>query len=57
LWHFGLPPQEVATFVAGHGWRLSEQAGPDLIMQRYIEPTGHHLTASPIEWTAYAEKT
>ncbi len=57
LWHFGLPPQEVATFLAGHGWRLCEQAGPDLIMQRYIEPTGRHLTASPIEWTAYAEKT
>jgi O-methyltransferase involved in polyketide biosynthesis len=57
LWHFGLPPQDVAEFLAGHGWRLCEQAGPDLIMHRYIEPTGHHLTASPIEWTAYAEKT
>jgi methyltransferase (TIGR00027 family) len=57
LWHFGLSPQEVATFLAGHGWRLSEQAGPDLVMHRYIEPTGRHLTASPIEWTAYAEKT
>ncbi len=57
LWHFGLPPQEVATFLAGHGWQLSEQAGPDLIMQRYVEPNGRHLTVSPIEWTAYAEKT
>jgi methyltransferase (TIGR00027 family) len=57
LWHFGLPPQEVATFLAGHGWHLCEQAGPDLITQRYIEPTGRHLTVSPIEWTAYAEKT
>lgn len=57
LWHFGLPPQEVATFLAGHGWQLCEQAGPDLITQRYIEPTGRHLTVSPIEWTAYAEKT
>jgi len=57
LWHFGLPPQEVATFLAGHGWQLSEQAGPDLLTQRYIEPTGRHLTVSPIEWTAYAEKT
>jgi methyltransferase (TIGR00027 family) len=56
LWHFGLPPQEVATFLARQGWRLSEQAGPDLIMHRYIEPTGRQLTASPIEWTAYAEK-
>ncbi len=57
LWHFGLPPNEVATFLAGHGWQLREQAGPDLITQRYIEPTGRHLTVSPIEWTAYAEKT
>jgi methyltransferase (TIGR00027 family) len=57
LWHFGLPPQEVATFLAGHGWHLCEQAGPDLITQRYIETTGRHLTVSPIEWTAYAEKT
>jgi len=57
LWRFGLPPQDVATFLAGHGWRLCEQAGPDVIMHRYIEPTGRPLTASPIEWTAYAEKT
>jgi methyltransferase (TIGR00027 family) len=57
LWHFGLPPQETATFLAGHGWQLVEQAGPDLIMHRYVEPTGRHLTVSPIEWTAYAEKT
>jgi methyltransferase (TIGR00027 family) len=57
LWHFGLSPLEVATFLAGHGWHLSEQAGPDLIMQRYVEPTGRHLTVSPIEWTAYAERT
>jgi methyltransferase (TIGR00027 family) len=56
LWHFGLPPQEAATFLAGHGWQLHGQAGPDLIMQRYVEPTGRHLTVSPIEWTAYAEK-
>jgi methyltransferase (TIGR00027 family) len=57
LWQFGILPQEVATFLAGYGWRLCEQAGPDLIMQRYIDPTGRHLTTSPIEWTAYAEKT
>jgi methyltransferase (TIGR00027 family) len=57
LWHFGLPPDEVATFLGGHGWRLAEQAGPDLIMQRYVEPTGRDLTASQVEWSAYAEKT
>jgi methyltransferase (TIGR00027 family) len=57
LWRFGLAPEEVATFLGGHGWRLAEQAGPDLITQRYIEPTGRDLTASQVEWSAFAEKT
>jgi methyltransferase (TIGR00027 family) len=57
LWQFGLPPSEVATFLAGHGWELAEQAGPDVILHRYVEPTGRKLTVSPIEWSAYAEKT
>ena len=26
LWQFGMPPEEVAAFLAGHGWRLAEQA-------------------------------
>ena len=56
LWHFGLPPEEVATFLSGHGWRLAEQAGPEQIVQRYGEPTGRNLTASQVEWSAYAEK-
>jgi methyltransferase (TIGR00027 family) len=56
LWRFGLPPHEVATFLAGHGWRLAEQAGPDVILHRYVEPSGRNLTVSPIEWSAYAEK-
>jgi O-methyltransferase involved in polyketide biosynthesis len=57
LWRFGLAPEEVATFLREHGWRLVEQAGPDLITQRYIEPTGRDLTASQVEWSAFAEKT
>jgi len=28
-----------------------------LILQRYVEPTGRNLTASQVEWSAYAEKT
>jgi methyltransferase (TIGR00027 family) len=56
LWEFGIPPAEVATFLTGHGWRLIEQAGPDLLVQRYVAPTGRDLLASPIEWSAYAEK-
>ncbi|GFG76383.1 SAM-dependent methyltransferase [Mycobacterium botniense] len=57
LWHFGLQPEEVAEFLAGYGWRLIEQVGPEQLVQRYIEPTGRNLTASQIEWSGYAEKT
>jgi len=57
LWHFGLLPEEVAAFLDGHGWRLVEQLGPEEIVQRYVAPTGRDLTASQVEWSAYAEKT
>ncbi|KLO29477.1 SAM-dependent methyltransferase [Mycobacterium haemophilum] len=57
LWHFGLQPDEVAGFIADYGWRLVEQAGPDELAQRYVEPTGRKLKASQLEWSAYAEKT
>lgn len=56
LWHFGLQPEEVAGFIAEYGWRLVEQAGPDELVQRYVEPTGRKLKASELEWSAYAEK-
>ena len=56
LWHFGLQPDEVGEFIAGYGWRLVEQAGPDELVQRYVEPTGRKLKASQLEWSAYAEK-
>jgi methyltransferase (TIGR00027 family) len=56
LWRFGLEPEEVAAFLDGHGWRLIEQLGPEQIVQRYVEPTGRNLTASQVEWSAYAEK-
>jgi methyltransferase (TIGR00027 family) len=56
LWRFGLQPGEVAAFLDGHGWRLVEQLGPDQIVQRYVEPTGRNLSASQVEWSAYAEK-
>ncbi|COW17227.1 O-methyltransferase [Mycobacterium tuberculosis] len=57
LWHFGLDPEEVAGFLADYGWRLTEQAGPEELVQRYVEPTGRNLNASQIEWSAYAEKS
>jgi methyltransferase (TIGR00027 family) len=56
VWRFGLDPDEVSTFIAEYGWRLVEQAGPDYYVRNYIEPTGRNLTASQLEWTAYAEK-
>ena len=56
VWRFGLDPDEVSEFVAEYGWRLVEQAGPDYYLRNYIRPTGRHLAASQLEWTAYAEK-
>jgi methyltransferase (TIGR00027 family) len=56
LWTFGLAPEEVAAFLDEHGWRLVEQLGPEEIVQRYVEPTGRNLTASQVEWSAYADK-
>ncbi|MEO6794528.1 MAG: SAM-dependent methyltransferase [Mycobacterium sp.] len=56
LWHFGLQPEEVADFLAGYGWQLIEQAGPEQLGQRYVEPTGRNLAASDLEWSVYAEK-
>lgn len=56
LWHFGLQTEQVADFLAGYGWRLIEQAGPEQMVQRYVEPTGRYLSASDLEWSVYAEK-
>jgi methyltransferase (TIGR00027 family) len=56
VWQFGLQTEAVAEFIAQYGWRLVEQAGPDELVQRYVEPTGRNLKASQLEWSAYAEK-
>jgi methyltransferase (TIGR00027 family) len=56
IWKFGMPPEDVAAFLAGYGWRLREQLGPDEMLDRYVRPTGRNLSASQIEWSAYAEK-
>jgi len=56
VWKFGMLPEDVEGFLAGYGWRLIEQAGPDELMDRYIRPAGRDLTASQIEWSVYAEK-
>jgi len=56
LWQFGLQPDEIADFIGPYGWRLVEQAGPDDLVRRYVEPTGRKLVASQLEGSAYAEK-
>lgn len=56
VWLFGLAPDEVAAFADEYGWRLVEQAGPDYYLRHYIRPAGRRLSASQLEWTAYAEK-
>jgi methyltransferase (TIGR00027 family) len=56
VWRFGVDPDNVGGLLADYGWRLVEQVGPDELRRRYIEPTGRTLTASDMEWSAYAEK-
>ncbi|MEX3646074.1 SAM-dependent methyltransferase [Mycolicibacterium porcinum] len=56
LWRFGLDPDRVAAFIEPYGWQLVEQAGPDYLTGHYIAPAGRKLTASQVEWTAYAKK-
>ncbi|MGH3677908.1 MAG: SAM-dependent methyltransferase [Mycobacterium sp.] len=56
LWHFGLRPDEVSEFVAEYGWQLLQNAGPDYLGEHYIQPAGRDLTASQVEWSAFAEK-
>nr|MDT0522517.1 SAM-dependent methyltransferase [Streptomyces sp. DSM 41633] len=56
LWQFGLEPDRVAAFIEPYGWQLTEQAGPDYLTEHYISPAGRKLTASQVEWIAYAEK-
>jgi methyltransferase (TIGR00027 family) len=57
IWLFGLEPNEVADFIGDYGWRVVEQAGPDELVQRYVEPTGRKLKASQLEWSVLAEKS
>jgi len=56
VWKYGLPSDEVAEFLSGYGWRLVEQVGPDVLMDRYVGPSGRKLATSQLEWSAYAEK-
>ena len=57
VWLFGMLPEDVDEFLSEYGWRLIENAGPDYLEQHYIRPSGRKLSASQIEWSAYAEKS
>ncbi|PRC48514.1 SAM-dependent methyltransferase, partial [Mycobacterium sp. ITM-2017-0098] len=46
----------VGDLLADYGWRLVEQAGPSYFRDTYIRPTGRDVAASPLEWTALAER-
>jgi len=56
VWHTGFVPEQLEEVLAGHGWRLIEQAGPGYYRDTYIKPTGRPLSASPLEWMAHAVK-
>ncbi|MBX7432702.1 SAM-dependent methyltransferase [Mycobacterium sp. Y57] len=56
VWKSGLVREAVGDLLAESGWRLVEQAGPSYFRDTYIRPTGRTLSASPIEWTALAER-
>lgn len=56
VWRSGLVPEQVGELLAGHGWRLVEQAGPSYFRDTYIRPTGRGVSASPVEWTVLAER-
>ncbi len=56
LWHFGMDPEQVADFLAGYGWRLTDHAGPREFADRYRQRACRELTASEVERSACAEK-
>ncbi|MCG7583241.1 SAM-dependent methyltransferase [Mycolicibacterium sp. OfavD-34-C] len=56
VWRSGLVREDVGELLDEYGWRLVEQAGPSYFRDTYIRPTGRTLTASPLEWTALAER-
>ena len=56
VWQSGLVREDVGELLDEYGWRLVEQAGPSYFRDTYIRPTGRTLSASPLEWTALAER-
>jgi len=56
LWMFGMTPETGPDFLEHYGWRVVEGAGYHELANKYIQPTGRRLAATPIERIVYAEK-
>ena len=56
LWHFGLRPEEVGSFLAEYGWHEAEQCGPAEFTDRYLRPSGRELPVSEVERSVHAER-
>jgi len=56
LWHFGLAPGQVATFLEPCSWKELEQVGSQEYTARYLEPVGRTMPVTEIERAVYAEK-
>jgi methyltransferase (TIGR00027 family) len=54
IWKSGLEPAEVMDFLAGYGWRLIEEAGPQYYLDHYVRPAARALPVSGLERTVYA---
>ena len=49
-------PENVADFLAEHGWRVLEHLGYDELAERCVKPTGRDLVFIAIERMVYSEK-
>ncbi len=56
LWHFGLPPSQVAAFIGEYSWKELEQAGAAEYRQHYLLPHGRTESVMEIERMVYAKK-
>jgi methyltransferase (TIGR00027 family) len=56
LWHFGLLPEQVASFLDAYGWRELEHMGSREFLARYIRPSRRDIAVSELERSVYAEK-
>lgn len=56
LWHFGLAPKQVATFLDQYAWKELELVGNKEYTLRYLDPIGRTISILEIERAVYAEK-